>query len=117
MFERLKRVYTITIRKMTSPDAYIQWAEEAERRHQAGKFGEIVRAVIWTDARGSDGQLLVAVDPDRLVTKITAIRSHFLRVTIPDGQRGNCWKVHHLKVLKVESLSPQYWAITQEGTF
>ncbi|WP_236191261.1 hypothetical protein [Pseudomonas paraglycinae] len=50
--------------------AAIQWAEEAERRHQAGKFGEIVRAVIWTDARGPDGQLLVAVDPGRLVTKI-----------------------------------------------
>lgn len=52
--------------------AAIKWAEEAEHRHQAGKFGEIVRAVIWTDARGSDGQLLVAVDPDILVAKINS---------------------------------------------
>jgi hypothetical protein len=54
-----------------TPDA-LKWAEEAEQRYQAGKFGEVVRAVIWTDARGSDGQLLVAVDPDRLVAKINS---------------------------------------------
>ncbi|NWB63698.1 hypothetical protein [Pseudomonas sp. F1002] len=52
--------------------AAIKWAEEAEQRHKAAKFGEIVRAVIWTDARSSDGQLLVPVDPDRLVAKINS---------------------------------------------
>ncbi|WP_369781800.1 hypothetical protein [Pseudomonas sp. WC2401] len=50
--------------------AAIKWADEAEQRHQTGKFGEIVRAVIWTDARGSDGKLLVDVDPGILATKI-----------------------------------------------
>ncbi|MCQ3002491.1 hypothetical protein NLO98_22330 [Pseudomonas syringae] len=49
-----------------------RWAEEAELRHHACKFGEIVRAVIWTDACGPDGQLLVAVDPDRLVAQINS---------------------------------------------
>jgi len=52
--------------------AAIRWAEEAEQRHQTSKFGEIVHAIIWTDARGSDGQLLVAVDPDRLVARINS---------------------------------------------
>ena len=57
---------------MQETPAALKWAEEAEQRHQAGKFGEIVRAVIWTDARGPDGQLLVAVDPDRLVAQINS---------------------------------------------
>lgn len=52
--------------------AAIKWAEQAEQRHQARKFGKIVRAVVWTDERGTDGQLLVAVDPDRLVTQINS---------------------------------------------
>lgn len=49
-----------------------KWADEAEQRQQAGKFGKIVRGVIWTDARGSDGNLLLAVDPSRLVAKINS---------------------------------------------
>lgn len=52
--------------------AALKWAEEAEQRHQSGKFGKIVRSVIWTDACGSDGQLLVVVDPDRLVANINS---------------------------------------------
>ncbi len=57
---------------MQETPAALKWAEEAEQRHQAGKFGEIVRAVVWTDERGPDGQLLVAVDPDRLVAQINS---------------------------------------------
>lgn len=50
--------------------AALKWAEEAEQRHQPGKFGEIVRAVIWTDERDPKGQLLVEVDPEQLVSQI-----------------------------------------------
>jgi hypothetical protein len=57
---------------MQETPAALKWAEEAERRHSEGKFGELVRAVIWTDARGADGELLVAVDPARLVTEINS---------------------------------------------
>lgn len=52
--------------------AALKWVEEAELRHEAGRFGKIVHAVIWTDERGPDGQLLVAVDPNILVAQIDA---------------------------------------------
>lgn len=50
--------------------AALEWAEAAEKRHQTGKFGEIVQAVIWTDTRGVDGLLKVDVDPQKLVAQI-----------------------------------------------
>lgn len=52
--------------------AALKWTAEAEQRYQGGKFGKIVRAVIWTDECDENGQLLVAVDPVRLVTKINS---------------------------------------------
>jgi len=52
--------------------AALKWAEEAERRHTPGKFGEIVRAVVWTDSRNASGELQVDVDPVRLVTQINS---------------------------------------------
>jgi hypothetical protein len=52
--------------------AALKWAEDAEHRQQAGKFGKIVRGVIWTDARGSDNQLIIDVDPERLAAKINS---------------------------------------------
>jgi hypothetical protein len=64
-----------------------KWAEEAEQRHQAGIFGKIMRAVIWADVRGSDGELLVAVDPDRLVARINS--SPF---TLLEGHDPGCPK-------------------------
>lgn len=50
--------------------AALAWVEAAEKRHRTGKFGEIVQAVIWTDARGLDGLLKVDVDPEILVAQI-----------------------------------------------
>lgn len=52
--------------------AALRWAEEAERRHAPGKFGVIVRAVVWTDTRNADGELQVDVDPVRLVAQINS---------------------------------------------
>ncbi|NWE47507.1 hypothetical protein [Pseudomonas gingeri] len=68
--------------------AAIKWADKAEQRHQARKFGEIVRAVIWTDARGSDGNLLVAVDPDRLVAEINSSPFTLLENHDPGRPKG-----------------------------
>lgn len=48
------------------------WATEAIRRHSSGIFGKIVPAVIWSDARGDDGELLVPTDPKRLVAQINS---------------------------------------------
>jgi hypothetical protein len=46
------------------------WAKDAIERHSDGIFGKIVPSVIWTDARGEDGQLIVEVDPSELVNGI-----------------------------------------------
>jgi hypothetical protein len=46
------------------------WVAEAVRRHSKGIFGKLVPAVIWSDKRGDDGDLLVSVDPARLVAGI-----------------------------------------------
>jgi hypothetical protein len=46
------------------------WVDDATRRHSKGIFGKIVPAVIWSDARGDDGELLVPVDPIELVAGI-----------------------------------------------
>ena len=52
--------------------AALKWVEEVEQRHQGGKFGKIVRAVIWTDECDINGKLLVEVDPESLVSKINS---------------------------------------------
>ncbi|WP_454898934.1 hypothetical protein, partial [Stenotrophomonas maltophilia] len=39
------------------------WAKEAIERQESGLYGQIVSAVVWTDARGEDGSPLVDADP------------------------------------------------------
>lgn len=39
------------------------WTASAIRRHSQGIFGKLVPAVVWSDARGDDGELLVPIDP------------------------------------------------------
>lgn len=46
------------------------WVEDAILRHSNGIFGTLVPAVIWSDSRGDDGELLVPVDPIELVDRI-----------------------------------------------
>ena len=46
------------------------WIQDAVARHSNGIFGKLVPSVIWTDARGDDGHLIVQVDPFRLVDDI-----------------------------------------------
>jgi hypothetical protein len=46
------------------------WVRGAIRRRSKGIFGEIVPAVIWSDTRGDDGELLVSVDPAELAARI-----------------------------------------------
>lgn len=46
------------------------WADDAIQRLSKGIFGKLVPAVIWSDARGEDGELLVPVDPVDMVAKI-----------------------------------------------
>ena len=46
------------------------WVDNAIQRHSKRIFGKIVSEVIWTDARSDDGELLVTVDPIKLVAGI-----------------------------------------------
>lgn len=39
------------------------WSESAIRRNSGRPFGNLVAGVIWSDARGEDGELLVPLDP------------------------------------------------------
>lgn len=45
------------------------WAISEIRRHSRGIFGKLVPAVVWSDARGDDGEPLVPVDPVQLVAR------------------------------------------------
>lgn len=53
------------------------WASGTIRRHSKGIFGKLVPAVIWSDARADDGELLVPVDPVDLVARING-KPHIL---------------------------------------
>ncbi|MGH6789954.1 MAG: hypothetical protein ACRECC_09765 [Pseudolabrys sp.] len=46
------------------------WASNAIQRHSGSIFGKLVPAVIWSDARGDDGEPLVWADPLDLVARI-----------------------------------------------
>jgi hypothetical protein len=46
------------------------WVDGAMGRHSKGIFGTLKSAVIWTDAQGNDGELIVPVDPTQLVSRI-----------------------------------------------
>jgi hypothetical protein len=57
------------------------WVDDAILRHSKGVFGKIVPAVIWSDRRGNDGELLVPADPIELVahfnsTPIIILHNH-----------------------------------------
>ncbi|CAI8841113.1 DUF4329 domain-containing protein [Pseudomonas marginalis] len=49
-----------------------EWADSKILLHSRGIYGKVVSAVIWTDARGGDGEPLVPVDPLTLVAKINS---------------------------------------------
>lgn len=55
----------------SAPGAII-WLNGAIQRHSGSVFGRLLSAVIWSDARGEDGRLLVPVDPLRLVDRINS---------------------------------------------
>jgi hypothetical protein len=47
-----------------------EWVDIAARRHSGRIFGSLVPAVVWSDARGDDGELLVPADPVELASAI-----------------------------------------------
>lgn len=54
---------------LTIPEAR-DWVKAAIQRHSNGIYGEIKSAVIWTNEKDINGELIVPVDPTKLVAKI-----------------------------------------------
>jgi hypothetical protein len=69
--------------------ASLEWVDEAIRRHSNGIFGKLTPAVIWSDRRGDDGELLVPIDPVEhvaLINRTSLILLHGHDPGKPKGQ-------------------------------
>lgn len=64
------------------------WVDDAISRHSNGFFGKLVAAVIWSDARGDDGELLVPADPIDLITRINGTPIILLHNHDPGRPKG-----------------------------
>lgn len=64
------------------------WADDACRRHSKGIFGKLEPAVIWSDARGDDGEPLVPVDPADIVAKFNSAPLILLHNHDPGKPKG-----------------------------
>lgn len=64
------------------------WVDAAISRHSKGIFGKLVPSVIWSDARGDDGELLVPVDPIELVAHINTTPLILLHNHDPGKPKG-----------------------------
>ncbi|KXS31652.1 MAG: Uncharacterized protein AWT59_2211 [Candidatus Gallionella acididurans] len=81
------------IREMPMPDlldtpAARDWVDDAILRHTKGIFGKLVPAVIWSDTRGDDGELLLPVDPIELVARINSTPHILLHNHDPGRPKG-----------------------------
>lgn len=64
------------------------WADSAIQRHSGSIFGKLMPGVIWSDARGLDGELLVPVDPVELTAGINGSPHIFLHNHDPGRPKG-----------------------------
>ncbi len=65
-----------------------EWADDAIRRHSGGIFGKLLPAVIWSDARGPDGEIVVPVDPTKLVSRFNSNPHILLHNHDPGSPKG-----------------------------
>lgn len=72
---------------LNTPAAH-EWVDDALRRHSKSIFGKVVPAVIWSDTRGDDGELLVSIDPLELVAKINSTPFILLHNHDPGRPKG-----------------------------
>jgi hypothetical protein len=47
-----------------------EWTTAAIRRHSVRNFGKLLPAVVWSDAKGDDGEPPVPIDPLALASRI-----------------------------------------------
>lgn len=65
---------------LASTPAAQEWVNDAINRHSRTKiYGKIVPAIIWTELRGEDGELVVPVDPLALADDINSTPYPLLR--------------------------------------
>lgn len=60
---------SLSMSNLLTPAAQ-DWVENTIQRHSKGIFGKLESAIIWTDVRGSDGELVVPIDPIKHVFEI-----------------------------------------------
>lgn len=65
-----------------------EWLDAAILRHSNGIFGKVSPAVIWSDVRGDDGELVVPVDPLILVGRINNTPHALLHNHDPGRPKG-----------------------------
>ncbi|MBU9190469.1 hypothetical protein [Burkholderia gladioli] len=65
-----------------------EWLDSAVARHSNGVFGKVSPAVIWSDVRGDDGELIVPVDPQILVDRINSTPYALLHNHDPGQPKG-----------------------------
>ncbi len=68
--------------------ASLEWVNAAIQRHSKGIFGTLRPAVIWSDRRGDDGELLVPIDPVEYVARINSTSVILLHGHDPGKPKG-----------------------------
>jgi hypothetical protein len=65
-----------------------EWVDSAILRHSNGIYGKLIPAVVWTDERGEDGELIIPTDPIELVTNINTGSFILLENHDPGNPKG-----------------------------
>lgn len=73
------------------------WTNSAIRRHSGKAFGNLVSAVVWTDKRGEDGDLLVPIDPVEYVALSNAKQIIVLHGHDPGKPKGQVLESAYFK--------------------
>lgn len=74
-----------------------RWAKEAIERQESGLYGQIVSAVVWTDARGEDGSLLVEADPQSILSTLRRQRLPLLLNHDPGRPMGQVLEAEYFE--------------------
>lgn len=74
-----------------------QWVDEAIERQEPGLYSHVVSAVVWTDARGEDGSLLVEADPQAVLNTLRRQRLPLLLNHDPGKPMGQVLEAEYFE--------------------
>ena len=74
-----------------------EWVDIATRRCSGHIFGSLAPAVVWSDARGDDGELLVPADPVELASAINGTPHALLNGHDPGKPIGQVLEAAHFE--------------------